>query len=538
MGSSNENSAFGPVLNPWDRTPVPGRLLGRQRRRGGGRAGAVGDRHRHRRLDPPARGAVRDRRAQADLRRLLALRDDRVRLLAGPGRPADPRRDRRRAAVLAHGRPRPARLDLGRLPRADRSCPPRRGPPGHPARRPRGAARRRGRRRASSPGSGRTSRPRCAWPRSSAPTVAALPPAARAPRAVGLLPDRAGRGLGQPGALRRRALRAAGGRRRRSGDDVQPHAGRRASAPRSSGGSCSAPTRSPAATTTPTTARRRRCGPRSPRTSAPRSTQFDFVVTPTSPWVAFELGAKTADPLAMYLNDFCTVPMPLAGIPAISIPSGLSRRPAGRLPARRARRSARTGCWPRPTRSSRRSASTEPRPGDERRGQRPGSLGAGHRAGDPRPAQDAHEDVLRLRAVLRRSAQHAHLPGLPGPARRAAGAQRPGGRVRGDDRPGARARRSRRARSFTARTTSIPTRPRATRSPSTTCRCAAAGGSATCGSTACTSRRTRPSSSTSARAAGSTARTAAWSTSTAAARRWSRSSPSPTCTRPSRPTSG
>jgi aspartyl-tRNA(Asn)/glutamyl-tRNA(Gln) amidotransferase subunit A len=51
---------------------------------------------------------------------------------------------------------------------------------------------------------------------------------------------------------------------------------------------------------------------------------FDFVVTPTSPWTAFELGSKTADPLAMYLNDFCTVPMPLAGIPAISIPSGLS----------------------------------------------------------------------------------------------------------------------------------------------------------------------------------------------------------------------
>ncbi len=52
--------------------------------------------------------------------------------------------------------------------------------------------------------------------------------------------------------------------------------------------------------------------------------EFDFVVTPTSPWTAFELGAKTDDPLAMYLNDFCTVPMPLAGIPAISIPCGLS----------------------------------------------------------------------------------------------------------------------------------------------------------------------------------------------------------------------
>jgi aspartyl-tRNA(Asn)/glutamyl-tRNA(Gln) amidotransferase subunit A len=52
--------------------------------------------------------------------------------------------------------------------------------------------------------------------------------------------------------------------------------------------------------------------------------KFDFVVTPTSPSVAFELGSKTSDPLSMYVNDYCTVPMSLAGIPAISIPSGLS----------------------------------------------------------------------------------------------------------------------------------------------------------------------------------------------------------------------
>ncbi|MBV8218844.1 MAG: Asp-tRNA(Asn)/Glu-tRNA(Gln) amidotransferase subunit GatA [Solirubrobacterales bacterium] len=52
--------------------------------------------------------------------------------------------------------------------------------------------------------------------------------------------------------------------------------------------------------------------------------RFDFIVTPTSPWTAFELGSKTTDPLAMYLNDFMTVPMSLAGTPAISIPSGLS----------------------------------------------------------------------------------------------------------------------------------------------------------------------------------------------------------------------
>ncbi len=52
--------------------------------------------------------------------------------------------------------------------------------------------------------------------------------------------------------------------------------------------------------------------------------RFDFVVTPTSPTVAFKLGEKTDNPLEMYLNDYCTVPMSLAGIPAISIPNGLS----------------------------------------------------------------------------------------------------------------------------------------------------------------------------------------------------------------------
>jgi aspartyl-tRNA(Asn)/glutamyl-tRNA(Gln) amidotransferase subunit A len=57
--------------------------------------------------------------------------------------------------------------------------------------------------------------------------------------------------------------------------------------------------------------------------------KVDFVVTPTAPSVAFELGSKTADPLAMYVNDFCTVPMSLAGIPAISIPCGLAQPDGG-----------------------------------------------------------------------------------------------------------------------------------------------------------------------------------------------------------------
>jgi aspartyl-tRNA(Asn)/glutamyl-tRNA(Gln) amidotransferase subunit A len=57
--------------------------------------------------------------------------------------------------------------------------------------------------------------------------------------------------------------------------------------------------------------------------------RVDFIVTPTSPTVAFELGAKAANPLQMYLSDYFTVPMSLAGIPAISIPCALAEPPGG-----------------------------------------------------------------------------------------------------------------------------------------------------------------------------------------------------------------
>ncbi|MEW6636758.1 MAG: Asp-tRNA(Asn)/Glu-tRNA(Gln) amidotransferase subunit GatA [Actinomycetota bacterium] len=53
-------------------------------------------------------------------------------------------------------------------------------------------------------------------------------------------------------------------------------------------------------------------------------TRYDVLLSPTAPTTAFEIGSKVDDPLAMYANDLCTIPANLAGIPAISIPGGLS----------------------------------------------------------------------------------------------------------------------------------------------------------------------------------------------------------------------
>ncbi|MEA1958237.1 MAG: Asp-tRNA(Asn)/Glu-tRNA(Gln) amidotransferase subunit GatA [Chloroflexota bacterium] len=50
--------------------------------------------------------------------------------------------------------------------------------------------------------------------------------------------------------------------------------------------------------------------------------RYDALITPTSPTVPFKIGEKTDDPLKMYLSDVCTLPVNIAGIPGISIPSG------------------------------------------------------------------------------------------------------------------------------------------------------------------------------------------------------------------------
>jgi len=52
--------------------------------------------------------------------------------------------------------------------------------------------------------------------------------------------------------------------------------------------------------------------------------EFDLLISPTAPTTAFRLGEKTGDPLTMYKSDICTIPVNLAGLPGISIPAGLS----------------------------------------------------------------------------------------------------------------------------------------------------------------------------------------------------------------------
>ena len=86
-------------------------------------------------------------------------------------------------------------------------------------------------------------------------------------------------------------------------------------------------------------ARTRRSGATPGVTTRLRPSKSNRTPTPssrtTAPGVAFALGARSADPLAMYLSDVMTVPASLAGLPALSVPAGLAPAPddaAARLP--------------------------------------------------------------------------------------------------------------------------------------------------------------------------------------------------------------
>lgn len=51
---------------------------------------------------------------------------------------------------------------------------------------------------------------------------------------------------------------------------------------------------------------------------------YDVIIGPSAPTVAFDIGGLIHDPITMYLNDLLTIPINLAGLPAISVPCGLS----------------------------------------------------------------------------------------------------------------------------------------------------------------------------------------------------------------------
>ena len=153
----------------------------------------------------------------------------------------------------------------------------------------------------------------------------------------------------------------------------------------------------------------------------------DLLLTPTSPTVAFPLGAKTENPLAMYLCDVCTIPSPLAGHPAMSVPFGTGEGglPVGvqvLAPALEEPLMFRVAAV---LEASRRRTRDRPPSADDRAAAPADAadrrLRARRRPGGPRRAGHRHEAVLRLPEPLRRRAQHQHRPrdasACPGPCR-------------------------------------------------------------------------------------------------------------------------
>ena len=320
MGSSTENSAYGPSRNPWDPTRVPGGS-------GGGTAAAVSGGLAPWGLGSDTGGSIKQPSAlcgNVGLRPTYGTvsRYGVVAFASSLDQVGPVAKTVRDVALLYldHRGPRPCRLDDGRapepveLPESERLDGVRIGVP-----RQVGGARGD---RAGRPGVVRAvarARARSSAPRSASATC-------RSPSTTGMpcyyliAPAEASSNLARYDGVRY-GPRERGRRRTARWSSARATRG---SAPSRSAASCSARTRSRPATTTPTTVRRRRCGRSSCREHAEALERFDVIATPTSPTVAFPIGEKAADPLAMYACDLLTIPSCLAGLPGLNVPCGLS----------------------------------------------------------------------------------------------------------------------------------------------------------------------------------------------------------------------
>ena len=213
----------------------------------------------------------------------------------------------------------------------------------------------------------------------------------------------------------------------------------------------------------------------------------DVIASPTSPTVAFRLGARTEDPLSMYLSDVCTIPVNLAGLPSLFDPVRALRRSAGGLPAHRARVLGEPSSEAAHALETAIGFQTAPafRDSSSSGGRRHCGLPDGAPSGGREASMAEWEPVIGLEIHVELQTRTKMFCGcalsfgdppnthtcpvcLAHPARCRWSTGAPSGSPRASRWPSAAA--CGRATSSTARTTSIPTCPRRTRSASTTSR--------------------------------------------------------------------